>query len=94
MDVYTATCVAYNSQISTAYGYRPSEAAGITFCVLFALSLIIHSAQATWKRQWWAYVFAVGALGELDPPQPLTDLTIYSGTDRMGWKTMVCILSI
>jgi len=45
----------------TNYGYMPSLAAGIVFCVLFGISCIVHFIQATYTRAWWFYVFGIGA---------------------------------
>ncbi|KAJ5163607.1 uncharacterized protein N7500_005437 [Penicillium coprophilum] len=58
-------CHAYIEGIHTSYGYIPSLGAGIAYCVLFGLSMIIHTVQFTWKRQWWASVFSVGCLVEV-----------------------------
>ncbi|OQE47224.1 hypothetical protein PENCOP_c001G00744 [Penicillium coprophilum] len=58
-------CHAYIEGIDTSYGYIPSLGAGIAYCVLFGLSMIIHTVQFTWKRQWWASVFSVGCLVEV-----------------------------
>lgn len=57
-------CPAYIEGVGTSYGYIPSLGAGIAFCTLFGLSLIIHTIQFIWKRQWWASVFSVGCLGK------------------------------
>ncbi|KAJ5371767.1 hypothetical protein N7517_003773 [Penicillium concentricum] len=58
-------CHAYRPDFSTGYGYIPSKAAGVTFCVLFGLSMALHIAQFCWKRTWWCSVFAIGCLIEL-----------------------------
>lgn len=47
------------------YGYKPSLAAGITFCVLFGIPLILHTFTSIRSRIWWQTVFAVGALTEV-----------------------------
>lgn len=52
----------------TNYGYIPGLGAGVAFCVLFGLSMIIHTIQFCWKRTWWCAVFSVGALGKLNHP--------------------------
>jgi len=49
----------------TAYGYVPWRAAGITYCVLFGLSMLVHIYQTIRTRAWWTVVFAIGALTEL-----------------------------
>ncbi|EAW09655.1 RTA1 domain-containing protein [Aspergillus clavatus NRRL 1] len=51
--------------VGTAYGYQPSMAAGIVFCVLFGLSMIVHTVQFAWKRTWWCCVFSIGCLTEV-----------------------------
>lgn len=55
-------CHAPVDGINTSYGYVPSLAAGIVFCILFGLSMIMHSVQAVWKRTWWGFVFSVGCI--------------------------------
>ncbi|KKK23575.1 hypothetical protein ARAM_001314 [Aspergillus rambellii] len=55
-------CQAYDPSIANEYGYRPSLAAGIVFCALFGVSMILHTVQATFQRTWWCYVFSVGCL--------------------------------
>ncbi|KAF9891162.1 hypothetical protein FE257_005098 [Aspergillus nanangensis] len=49
----------------SAYGYQPSQAAGIAFLVLFGLSMIVHTVQFAWKRTWWCSVFTIGCLTEV-----------------------------
>ncbi|KAJ5504542.1 hypothetical protein N7463_007416 [Penicillium fimorum] len=58
-------CYAFKPELATQYGYIPTKAAGITFCVLFGLSMVLHIAQFCWKRSWWCSVFAIGCLVEL-----------------------------
>ncbi|KAJ5434406.1 RTA-like protein [Penicillium cf. griseofulvum] len=58
-------CPAYTESVGTSYGYVPSLGAGIAYCVLFGLSMILHTIQFAWKRQWWASVFSIGCLVEL-----------------------------
>jgi len=48
-----------------SYGYRPSLAAGITFCVLFAIALAGHVVQSFRFRRWTSILLAIGALTEL-----------------------------
>lgn len=56
-------CHPYHPGWQTAYGYVPSEGAGIVFCALFAVSMFAHIVQFSWKRTWWMCVFPVGCLG-------------------------------
>ncbi|KAJ7483579.1 RTA1 like protein-domain-containing protein [Mycena latifolia] len=35
------------------YGYTPSQSIGILFVVLFGISTVLHTAQATYYRMWW-----------------------------------------
>lgn len=56
-------CKAYVEGVSTSYGYIPSEGAGIAFCVLFGLSMIVHIIQFCWKRTWWCSLFSIGCIG-------------------------------
>ncbi|KAJ5960428.1 uncharacterized protein N7479_007578 [Penicillium vulpinum] len=58
-------CAAYIEGVGTTYGYVPSLGAGIAYCTLFGLSMILHTVQFIWKRQWWASVFTVGCLAEV-----------------------------
>ncbi|KAJ5887840.1 hypothetical protein N7495_007881 [Penicillium taxi] len=58
-------CQAIIPGINTDYNYVPSRGAGIAFCVLFGLSMIIHTVQLCWTRTWWASVFSIGAMVEL-----------------------------
>lgn len=57
-------CKAYNG-IDTSYGYVPTKAAGVAFCVLFGLSMLAHFVQFVWTRTWWCSVFAVGCFGNI-----------------------------
>ncbi|CAD0112171.1 unnamed protein product [Aureobasidium uvarum] len=66
MAIGSTGCVAYNPSQRTAYGYVPSLAAGIVYCVLFGLSMIAHTFQAIKTRALWNLVFAVGCLSTSD----------------------------
>lgn len=62
----STACYAYNSELGTGpYGYVPSFAAGVTFCVLFGSSSLAHVVQSVLKRQGWLLVFAIGAIGKI-----------------------------
>ncbi|CAD0092219.1 unnamed protein product [Aureobasidium vineae] len=65
MAIGSTGCVAYNPSQRTAYGYVPSLAAGIVYCVLFGLSMVAHTFQAIKTRALWNLVFAVGCLTEV-----------------------------
>ncbi|PYH90125.1 RTA1-domain-containing protein [Aspergillus ellipticus CBS 707.79] len=58
-------CHALVPGYGTSYGYVPSLAAGIVFCSLFGVSMILHMIQLVWKRQWWCIVFVLGCITEL-----------------------------
>ncbi|CVL00272.1 hypothetical protein FPRO06_06214 [Fusarium proliferatum] len=58
-------CHAYITGTRTSYGYVPSTAAGIVFCILFSLSTIIHLIQFGRSRIWWCGVFVIGGLVEI-----------------------------
>lgn len=58
-------CTPWTPGYETAYGYVPSLAAGIVFCVLFGLSMLVHLYQTIQTRAWWTIVFSIGALTEL-----------------------------
>lgn len=66
MAIGSTGCVPYNPAQRTAYGYVPSLAAGIVYCVLFGLSMIAHTFQAIKTRALWNLVFAVGCLSMFD----------------------------
>jgi RTA1 like protein len=55
-------CVAPIPGHTSTYGYDPSLAAGISFCVLFGLSMLLHTFTSIRYRTWWQLVFTVGAL--------------------------------
>lgn len=74
---YGLGCHAYNPNIRTAFGYRPSLAAGIVFVILFSLITIAHIVQVGISRKWWYLVFVAGALGEY----PLLAKAIVTFTD-------------
>lgn len=54
-------CHALIPGYGTAYGYVPSLAAGIVFCILFGLSMSGHLFQSIRKKRWTSYVLTVGA---------------------------------
>ncbi|KAJ5235029.1 uncharacterized protein N7469_004197 [Penicillium citrinum] len=58
-------CHAKIEGLDTSYGYVPTLGAGIAYCVLFGLSMLLHTFQFCWKRTWWASVFSVGCLVEV-----------------------------
>ncbi|KAI2472343.1 RTA1-domain-containing protein [Annulohypoxylon bovei var. microspora] len=51
--------------IPYSYGYKPSLAAGIVFCVLFGIAFFGHSLQTIRLRRWTSALLAIGALTEL-----------------------------
>jgi len=65
MPIGSTGCVPYDPRQRTAYGYVPSLAAGIVYCVIFGLSMIAHTFQAIKTRALWNLVFAVGCLTEV-----------------------------
>ncbi|OJJ51641.1 hypothetical protein ASPZODRAFT_442865 [Penicilliopsis zonata CBS 506.65] len=64
-EILRQGCHALVEGFGTSYGYKPSLGAGIAFCVLFGLSMILHTVQLVWKRYWWCVVFTLGCLCEL-----------------------------
>jgi hypothetical protein len=58
-------CHALVPGIKPAYGYVPSFAAGIVFCILFGLSFFGHVFRGVTKRRWTSYVLAAGAVTEI-----------------------------
>ncbi|KAI5231675.1 hypothetical protein AUEXF2481DRAFT_40780 [Aureobasidium subglaciale EXF-2481] len=65
MAIGSTGCVAYDPRQRSAYGYVPSLAAGIVYCVLFGLSGLAHTFQAIRTRALWNLVFAIGCLTEV-----------------------------
>ncbi len=57
-------CVAPIAGRNGAYGYTPSLAVGIVFCVLFGVSMLRHTFASVRYHIWWQLVFAVGALSK------------------------------
>lgn len=72
MDSFDGTCHAYVEGISTPYDYTPSLAAGITFCTLFGLSVLLHTFQALYGRKWWCLVFAIGCISKYSSEPPFS----------------------
>ncbi|RFU33279.1 hypothetical protein B7463_g3073, partial [Scytalidium lignicola] len=58
-------CHAIIPGLATSYGYIPSRAAGITFCVLFALTLIGHLFRSIQYRTWSSYLLTIAAATEI-----------------------------
>ncbi|KAI6084893.1 RTA1-domain-containing protein [Hypoxylon rubiginosum] len=48
-----------------SYGYRPSLAAGIVFCVLFGIGFFGHLLQSIRFRRWTSALLTIGALTDL-----------------------------
>ncbi|KAI1841852.1 hypothetical protein JX265_010838 [Neoarthrinium moseri] len=48
-----------------SYGYKPSLAAGITFCALFGIAFFGHGFQSIRLRRWTSILLTIGALTEL-----------------------------
>ncbi|KAJ5692836.1 RTA1-domain-containing protein [Penicillium macrosclerotiorum] len=63
-DLYVG-CKAYVEGVSTSYGYIPTKGAGIAFCILFGLSMVLHIIQFCWKRAWWCSLFSIGCMVEV-----------------------------
>ncbi|PSR85679.1 RTA1 like protein-domain-containing protein [Coniella lustricola] len=63
--IQSATCYAYTPLLDPSYGYVPSLAAGIVFCILFAISLFYHTFQSVRLRATISILLALGALTEL-----------------------------
>lgn len=55
-------CHAYTPLLSPTYGYVPSLAAGIVFCVLFGIPLLYHTFQFCRVRKSSSILLALGAL--------------------------------
>lgn len=63
-ELLRVQCHPFVEGIEPSYNYVPSLGAGIAFCVLFGLSLSVHTIQFIWTRTWWCSLFSIGALGE------------------------------
>lgn len=78
------------------YGYRPSLAAGVTFCVLFGLVSVGHVWKILRFRTWTAILLAIGALSECSLQRYIgvsTDMS-NSRDDWMGRANVVFTLSV
>ena len=83
-------------------GYRPSLAAGITFCILFGILFLGHSVQAICFRSWTAGLLAIGGMSafcyslERGRYQHVCTNVSYSSSrdDRMGWSHMAIPLPV
>ncbi|KAJ7685842.1 RTA1 like protein-domain-containing protein [Mycena rosella] len=53
MSSYNRTAASTVTTQQTAYGYVPHEGVAILFLTLFALSTLLHAAQAAYFRMWW-----------------------------------------
>ncbi|KAI3390593.1 hypothetical protein diail_9110 [Diaporthe ilicicola] len=58
-------CYAYTDLLEPSYGYTPSFAAGIAFCVLFGIPFFYHTFRSIQLRKATSIVLALGALTEL-----------------------------
>jgi len=65
MPINNKICVASRPGIGGPYGYVPTLAAGIVFCVLYFLSIFAHTFVAIRHRVWWQLLFSIGGLCEL-----------------------------
>lgn len=65
MDEIQQGCHAVVPSLETAYGYVPSFAAGILFCVLFGTPLLYHTFQFCRVRKSASILLALGALSTL-----------------------------
>ncbi|CAN8105424.1 unnamed protein product [Discula destructiva] len=63
--VRAASCHPLTSEFPPIYGYVPSFAAGVVFCVLFAITLSYHIFQSVRLRATISILLAVGALTEV-----------------------------
>ncbi|KIX00033.1 uncharacterized protein Z518_10960 [Rhinocladiella mackenziei CBS 650.93] len=64
-DEALSGCTPYNPTILPSYGYKPSLSAGITYCILFSIALLVHCLYGILHRRWANYLLATGAVGEL-----------------------------
>lgn len=55
-------CHAWIPSVTPSYGYVPSFATGIVFCVLFGIPLLYHTFQSCWVRKATSILLALGAL--------------------------------
>jgi hypothetical protein len=57
-------CHAYIHGLSTAYGYIPTFAAGIVYCVLFGAAFCVQGFRSFKYRRWTCYMLFIGSLIE------------------------------
>lgn len=82
----TYGCHAKIDGYGTSYGYVPSLAAGIVFCVLFGLSMLLHTLQLVWKRTWWCSVFVLGCISMSTPSTRVPfNRTLTRPSQRKSW---------
>lgn len=91
-------CYPKEANYPTSYGYVPGLGVGIAYCVLFGVSMLVHTVQLCWKRTWWCSVFSIGCLGKdlskrISKPTQLTDWG-NSGINRLGWSNVVLPMPI
>lgn len=72
LAIGNAACYPYTPGIRPTYGYFPSEAAGIIFCVLFGIPLLYHTFQSIRLRAATAILLALGALSKSPLLPPVT----------------------
>lgn len=67
LEVRAEVCHPYVSILETSYGYYPSFAAGVVFCVLFALPTIYNVFRSIQFRAATSILLALGAFSESNP---------------------------
>ena len=77
MKALSMGCHAKIEGVNTSYGYVPTLGAGIAYCTLFGLSMILHTIQFCWKRTWWCSVFSIGCMGKLQTKRGFGKIECY-----------------
>jgi hypothetical protein len=65
MEINRDICVGKIDGVEGPYGYRPGFGAGIAFCVVFGISMLLHIYSSIRYKTWWQFIFVVGALGKV-----------------------------
>jgi len=57
-------CHAFIPGLEPAYGYEPTLAAGIVYCILFGITFILHLVRSFQYKRWTSYCLFIGSIVE------------------------------